>query len=91
MSPERERSIEKVFAEARQAYLKAVKEGLAEVDIEAVDMTRAAARPDLYWPPCWPGCYPGCYPGCWPSCWPHCWHPCWPCGPCDPVATETKE
>jgi hypothetical protein len=82
MSPDQERSVQKVFAEAHKAYLKAMKEGLAEVDIEALDMTSAAPRPDIISIGCW---------GSW-ACW-YCYHcygcgACLGCSACDPMIKE---
>ena len=50
MSPkDPEKRPEQVFAEAYRAYLKAVREGLADVDIEALDIARpAGAAASLY-------------------------------------------
>jgi hypothetical protein len=68
MSPERERSpLEGIQAEAYKAYLKAVRDGLANVDIDALDVTKGTASPASF-PHCFCICYCYCYCYCFCFC-----------------------
>jgi hypothetical protein len=59
--------MEQVFAEAYRAYLKAVREGLENVDIEAIDISRQGTTvPSLYTYYTWHTFFT------WHT-W-HCWH-----------------
>jgi hypothetical protein len=76
--------MQKARTNAYRAYLRSMKESLANMDVEAVDLTKTSAtvQPILNCYPCYPcgPCGP-CIP-CWP-CYPcHPCHPCYPCGPC---------
>lgn len=68
MSPEhRESPLQKVQADAYRAYLRAVREGLDNIDIDALDVT---AMPAALWQPpafCLPFCSYCCNPNCFPG------------------------